>query len=224
LRVLNEAGRDADRPILPRGVGGRPGLCRGAISKNLRPGHQACTGTPWCSGLGVSRRSSSADADPRVRNLVAACFAWVPVLKFGSADGEDEPSHPVRPRPAVVPLGGVYSFAASLANVLRSRMAHCRRRSVCAAQRCHRCSLCRDRTSAREKRAAAAGRGVGLGLDQTSSGTSRWASISSNSATSMICSRASAVPRARNAAAGFRLASSAARLSNAQLETHRPCS
>ena len=81
---------------------------------------------------------------------------------------------------------------------------------------------------ARRPRTATAFRsGIGLWpreLDQTSSGTSRWASASSNSETSMISSRASAEPLVRSAIACSRLPSIAAQLSNATLDTASPVS
>jgi hypothetical protein len=45
------------------------------------------------------------------RSLVAACLAWVPDTQVGDRDREDEPSLPILPWPAALPVSPAYSFA-----------------------------------------------------------------------------------------------------------------
>ena len=81
-----------------------PRVRRGAASENLRSGYQAC------KGRHAETVSASAD-DHRLLTQTHGPAAFsrrasrgCPVLKSGIADREDEPSLPIRPWPAGVPV------------------------------------------------------------------------------------------------------------------------
>ena len=86
-------------------------MCRGGLRKLENRVTKRARGTP-CDGLGVSRRPSSADADPWVRYLVAACFAWVLDAQVGERQQGGRIFSPDPALAAGVPVDSVYSFPA----------------------------------------------------------------------------------------------------------------
>jgi hypothetical protein len=112
-----------------------PRALRGAASENLRSGYQACTGAP-CSTV------SASTADHRRRRrphgpaaLSRRASRGCPVLKSGTANREDEPSLPIRPWPAGVPVAPGLPLRSLADKSARPSVAACARRPVCAVQR-----------------------------------------------------------------------------------------
>jgi hypothetical protein len=113
-----------DAPRAPRGglrelEIGLPGVHRGAM----------------LNGLGVGSRSSATDADPMGPALSRRASRGCPVLKSGIADREDEPSLPIRPWPAGVPVEPGLLLRSHADKSARPSVADCARRPVCAVQR-----------------------------------------------------------------------------------------
>ena len=108
-----------------------PRAPRGGV-RELEIGLPGGAGAP-CSTVSASTADHRLPTQtPWARSLVAACFAWVPGPQVRDRRRQVEPSLPIRPWPAGVPVapGGLLRSLADKS--ARPSVAECARRPVCA--------------------------------------------------------------------------------------------